>query len=192
VGKQHDMMLERNREFLAGTARFRAVFDGLPDAVFIVDAATGFVLDINPAASRLLDMPREELIGLHYAALHPPQLAQRSQECYALQPARDGATFLEHVVLRPDGTVVPVEICVQKIPLRGVEVMAGIFRDITARKRADAEISRLSSFPRLNPKPLVEIGVDGRVLFCNAAASAALAEAGVPSPTAFLPADIVE
>jgi PAS domain S-box-containing protein len=192
VGKQHDILLEQNQELSESNARFRALIDGLPDAMFIIDTTTGIVLDVNPAASRLLGMTREELIGLHQVALHPPQLAQRSQEYFRYHAGQDGAISLEHVVLRSDGTVVPVEICARKIPLQGSEVLAAIFRDITSRRRADAEIRRLSSFPRLNPKPLVEIGIDGRVLFCNAAASAAIEEAGAPSPTAFLPADIAE
>ena len=42
--------------------------------------------------------------------------------------------------------------------------------DITARKQAEAETKRLASFPILNPRPIVELDVAGRVHFCNPAA----------------------
>ena len=140
MGIQRDVRLERDEEPSEGSAPFRALFDGLPDAVFIADPKTGLILDANPAASRLLGMPREELIGLNQAALHPPQLAARSQEFFQIHATQNPAAFLEHSVLRPDGTVVPVEICAQKIPMQGTEVLAAVFRNISERKRAEQDL----------------------------------------------------
>ncbi len=38
------------------------------------------------------------------------------------------------------------------------------------RRQAEAEMKRLASFPMLNPRPVVEVDVTGRVHFCNHAA----------------------
>lgn len=48
--------------------------------------------------------------------------------------------------------------------------MVGLVRDITARKRAEAEIERLATFPRLNPSPIAETDMAGNVQFVNLAA----------------------
>jgi PAS domain S-box-containing protein len=54
--------------------------------------------------------------------------------------------------------------------------------DITERKKAEKEIERLASFPILNPSPVVEVNVDGKITFINPAAKAlfpALEELGL-------------
>ncbi len=53
--------------------RFRAPFAGALDAAFLVDVETGVIIDANPAASQLLLMPRERIIGLHQKQLHSPR-----------------------------------------------------------------------------------------------------------------------
>jgi len=46
----------------------------------------------------------------------------------------------------------------------------GIVQDITARKHAEAEVARLAAFPMLNPNPIIEVDLEGTILFCNPAA----------------------
>ncbi len=41
--------------------------------------------------------------------------------------------------------------------------------DITERKRAEAEIARLASFPMLNPLPIIEVTLGGKLTFANPA-----------------------
>ena len=43
-------------------------------------------------------------------------------------------------------------------------------RDITKRKQAEAELARVASFPLLNPQPIVEADLEGRVHFLNPSA----------------------
>ncbi len=44
---------------------------------------------------------------------------------------------------------------------------ASIFVDISERKRAEETIAKLASFPRFNPNPIIELDLDGNILYLN-------------------------
>jgi PAS domain S-box-containing protein len=124
------------------------VFAGSPEAILLADPDTGVILDANPAAERLLGRPWAALVGLHQSALHAPAAADSSRRLFREQAAvlASGGSVppVETVVVRADGTVVPVEILGSVFAIGRRKVMQGVFRDLTARKRAAAEICRLN------------------------------------------------
>jgi PAS domain S-box-containing protein len=127
-------------------ARYRALFEGSPDAIFFADPETGIILGANPAASRLLARSHGNLIGLHQSKLHPSR-----KEAYArgvfirhVEDAREqkGLHPSEMTVLRPDGSEVPVEVLAQLVDIGGKKVLQGVFRDITERKKAEEALQK--------------------------------------------------
>ncbi len=54
----------------ASAERFRAIFEGAPEAVVLLDAADGSIVEANPASGRLLGAPPHELRG-RPLGLHP-------------------------------------------------------------------------------------------------------------------------
>ncbi len=62
--------------------------------------------------------------------------------------------------------------------------------DISFRINAEAEIRHLSSFPELNPLPVIEIGLDKSVIFYNDAVSKALNDAETDDIKVFFPSNI--
>jgi PAS domain S-box-containing protein len=132
--RMEEALLERE-------AQYRALFECSPDAILLADAETGNIVDANPAASRLLARSHEEIVGLHHSQIHPPQLDAFSRQGFFRHSgdARGSGELLpiEHAILRPDGSEVPVEIMDQLVTIRGKQVLQGVFRDITARKRAE-------------------------------------------------------
>jgi two-component system, chemotaxis family, CheB/CheR fusion protein len=73
------------------------------------------------------------------------------------------------------------------------EILA-VGSDITQLKEAEARISHLASFPELNPNPVMEVDMSGRVIFSNPATKTALTRAGLREGDArlLLPADMDE
>jgi len=66
-------------------------------------------------------------------------------------------------------------------------------RDISERKRVEAEIQRLASFPLLNPNPVLELDADGQMTFCNPAAKQILGKGGhVTGINPLIPHDMPE
>jgi PAS domain S-box-containing protein len=130
-------------------ARYRLLFEGVPDALLIADIATGIIRDVNPSACRLFARTRDELVGVHQATLHPPRLASETEQSFrehALEAAQGkaGSPF-EHVILRADGSEIPIEIRTQPVLLDGTKMMLGVFRDISERKRAEEALRMLNS-----------------------------------------------
>jgi PAS domain S-box-containing protein len=54
----------------------------------------------------------------------------------------------------------------------------GTTQDITERKRVEAEIKHLASFPQMNPAPVIEIDLSGAITYYNQAAFKALEKLG--------------
>jgi len=121
--------------------RFRTIFDGAPDAIFLADPETGEIIGANPAASQLLRRPREAIIGLHHSQLHPPQLQDHEKKNFIkyVQHVRTTKQThpIESAVIRSDEGTVPVEILAQMIHLQGRPVFLGTFRDITDRRKIE-------------------------------------------------------
>jgi PAS domain S-box-containing protein len=133
VGRDITEIRMAEEALLKSEERYRALFEGSPDAIFLGDLETGICLDANPAASQLLLKPREEIIGLHQSLLHPPHIRKASANRFK----REDKKTAESLVLRSDGAKIPVEITSQMITIKGKKVIQGIFRDITERKESE-------------------------------------------------------
>lgn len=124
--------------------RFRNLFEGAPDAILLADALTGIIIDANPAAENLLAQSKLQLIGTHQSKLHSTENNKFG-----------GLTFTEFVnnlkhsvspikaetiFLNSRGENIPVEMTSSLIIIDGKTVIQGIIRDITERKKFEAEL----------------------------------------------------
>jgi PAS domain S-box-containing protein len=133
VGRDITEIKMAKEALLNSEERYRTLFEGSPDAIFLGDLETGVCIEANPAASQLLMKPREEIIGHHQSLLHPPHIRDAS----VMRFKKEDKKTVESLVLRSDGTEVPVEITSQMIRIKDKKVIQGIFRDITERKEAE-------------------------------------------------------
>lgn len=87
----------------------------------------------------------------------------------------------EHRIIRPDGQIRWINVFGSGLydELGRPTRMSGVCLDITERKRAEAGIERLSSFPQLNPNPVLEIDASGTIVFCNPATTRTLERLGL-------------
>lgn len=109
----------------------------------------------NPAAERLLGVPKAKAVGCEVGALinyqHPPEARRMIRESLRVRGFWAG----EAVIRRPDGAILQVELAVNEVRGPGGELVGsvGTFRDITDRKRADEmrrlETARLDAMFRL-------------------------------------------
>ncbi len=123
--------------------RYRAMFQGAPDAIFVSDAETGQLIDANPAAERLIGRNRGEILGMHQLQLHPDDCdALRVFQEYVQESGEEEGCppVTETELLRADGRRIPVEVSAHAYLLDGRKVLQGVFRDISARKQAEEQL----------------------------------------------------
>ena len=124
--------------------KFRLTFENAEDAIFWADVETGFITNCNKAAEILLEKRREEIIGQHQTALHPPENAEHYGRMFRRFTERKGADD-EAEVITKSGRIIPVHITASATLVGGKSIIQGIFRDITDRKQAEKERAQLEA-----------------------------------------------
>ncbi len=120
--------------------KFRQLFECSNDAIFVHDHQ-GTFLDVNERACQMLGYSRRQLLAIKTEECHPPEALAGARQ--AFQELLDqGRVSFETLFRRANGSLIEVEISAS--PVGGQEkVFQAIVRDITERKRAEAERLRL-------------------------------------------------
>jgi len=134
----NEHLLEQTRRLQASEERFRSLIDLAVDGIVIGDAGRN-VCGANRRAEELSGRPAAELMGRPMADLFAPDDTRRKPLRFdALESGR--TVVSERSILRPDGTTVPVEVSSKRMPDGTYQ---SFIRDITERRRAEQEQSRL-------------------------------------------------
>ena len=126
--------------------RFRTLLEAAPDALILADRA-GRIQLVNAQAEKLFGWTRKEFIGQPVELLLPERLRKghpTHRTRYLGAPTtRAMGVGLELAALRKDGSEFPVEISLSPIesPDGGGAWVCSSVRDITARRRAEAELA---------------------------------------------------
>ena len=123
--------------------RFRSLFDYNLDAVLSIDPQGRFTT-ANPAAEKLSGYSTAELVGQSFAQLLTPDTLPTAMEVFQ-QTLQGASREFEAAFVHKDGRRVEVYINGGPIIINGQTVAVFVFaRDITERKRAEAEVRRLN------------------------------------------------
>jgi len=123
-------------------ARHRAILEAALDCIVSIDHA-GRIVEFNPAAERTFgrrhaDVEGEDLVE----TIIPPPLreahAREFAEYIAAAGTEAAARRMETTAMRADGSELPVEIVLTRIPMDGPPQFTAYLRDVTERKRAEA------------------------------------------------------
>ncbi len=123
-------------------AWLRAIVDSAVDGIVTIDSE-GLITDLNPAALRLFGYASEELIG-HNVKILVPEPHHGEHDAYLRNYRETGVRKIigigrEVSGRRKDGTVFPLDLAVSEVQRGGKRMFTGIVRDISARKRIEAE-----------------------------------------------------
>ncbi|RLI85275.1 MAG: hypothetical protein DRO98_07260, partial [Archaeoglobales archaeon] len=127
VGISRDMTERIRAEELM---RFRALMDYSNDGIFLVDADSGRIIDVNLTACERLGYSKDEL------------LERKITDVLEL-PAWEGRV-VEGWHIRKDGSRFPVSVSLKKSELEGRNYLVIIARDITKLKDAEERIKKMN------------------------------------------------
>ncbi len=183
--------MRERREWLATTLR------SIGDAVIATDRE-GLITFMNPVAEGLTGWKLDEALNRKLTDVF--KIINRETRLPAENPVlkvlREGFTvgLANHTVLIVrSGAEMPIDDSAAPIKDDKENIIGVIlvFRDITERDRAEEEIERVASFPRLNPNPILEVDPSGSVTYYNAATMDILKKAGLGEDARlFLPEDL--
>ena len=141
--------------------KYRKLFDGALDAIFVADAETGTLLDCNNTAAKLVGREKSEIIGRHQSILHPPEDVEgRFSGTFRKHLNTERGQLLETQVITKEGRIKDVAIKANLVEIGGKRILQGIFRDVTEQKKAQDEIKRQQE----NLKAIFEVAPVGMLL----------------------------
>lgn len=152
--QQNRILSEAKKRIEESEIQFRQLFQNAADAIFIADNETHVIMDVNHAGEELMKRTKDEIIGLHQSELHPPDKQKFTAKTFneSKNELNNGeiTTLVENFIIRKDGKEVPVEILASKVIYKGKKCIAGTFRDISNRKKAEIELRKAKEVAELN------------------------------------------
>lgn len=162
VSDQIAFAIQRKRaeEFVRESGeRYRMLFDNNPQPMWVWDAETLRFLAVNQAAIRHYGYTREEFLSMTIKDIRPPEDVPRLLALAARLPSgvSESGTWRHR---RKDGTVLDVDVVSHDIEFGGRHGRLVLASDITARRRAEAQLAR----SELRYRTLFESSTDGILL----------------------------
>ncbi len=165
-----------------------AIYDAAPLIIMLVDEERR-VRKVNKFAEQFAGTPAASILGLRGGealhclhALDDPQgcgFGPHCQHCMVRRSVLDtletGRSHNQVEVSLPFAVEGKAQdlmflLSTTRVKVRGQPRVLVTLQDITARKQAERAMANLASFPKLNPCPISEVDLEGRVHFLNPAA----------------------
>ena len=131
-------------------ARLRAILNTVVDAIITIDQR-GSITGVNPATERMFGYSAGEMVGKNVSLLMPSP-SRQEHDGYLANDLRPGQARIigigrEVQGQRKDGSVFPIDLAVSEV--KDMQLFTGVIRDITDRKRLEAEVLAIGEEERL-------------------------------------------
>ena len=151
-------------------SRYRTIYDSANDAIFIQDIGTGAILDVNRKMCEMYGFSREEAQQVDVGELSAGEPPYTMQDAFRwISKAAQGEPQLFDWKAKDRyGRLFWVEVKMRKVEIDGTDRLLVTVSDITARKRAEKDLSeseeRFSKAFKSSPAPMVITDMDSGLL----------------------------
>jgi len=121
---------------------YREIFNTSSDAIFIHDAATGAILDVNDRMLEIFGFDREELVATSFEGTMtgiPPYTLEHAQ-AHMKRAVEEGPQVFEWTARRKNGEHFWVEVSLRRTEIGGMDRILAVVRDIDDRKRMEEQL----------------------------------------------------
>jgi PAS domain S-box-containing protein/putative nucleotidyltransferase with HDIG domain len=155
--KRAEDALDENRSYL------KAVLNSVNDAVFVDDADTGEIIDVNPSMCEMYGYTYEEALRTPIGdlSLGKPPYSQAEALEWLRKTRETGPQVFEWLAKHKDGHTFWVEVSTRFVVIGGKNRFVVVVRDITARKHHERQLEAQAMLARalgesLELQPLLE------------------------------------
>jgi len=190
---QNAELRQAREELELSRNKYLELYDFAPIGYFTFDAQ-GRIKEVNLTGAKIMGVARQGLINKSFAGFIADADVKENflKHCQTVIQ-KEGEQTCEIRLKKKDGTYFWAQL--QSIAHENTEEKAGDIRtmimDITEHKKAAEKIEHLSSFPELNPNPVIETDMKGEIIYCNAATIKILKKLTFPADSrVLLPRDL--
>ncbi|MBI5095595.1 MAG: PAS domain S-box protein [Candidatus Hydrogenedentes bacterium] len=149
--------------------RYRRLFESAKDGILILDADTGKVVDVNPFLLQLLGNSYEEIYGQHIWELGVFKDIAASKDAFKTLQDSEYIRYEDLPLETNDRRSIAVEFVSNVYLVDHSRVIQCNIRDITERKRAEAEHNRLMAAIEQLGEAVIVTDATGIIQFVNPA-----------------------
>ncbi|GAB4346235.1 MAG: hypothetical protein Kow006_04440 [Gammaproteobacteria bacterium] len=149
-------------------AKYRRLMEQAGDAILLVDAGSGCILEANLRLEALTGCQREALIGQPLETLYPEALCSRQRGLLA-RVLPGGGVVREEQTIVCEGEAVPVEVSASALEVEGTATVQLILRDLSERRRAEERLRQHAEVFRSIAEGVIITDADQRILAVNPA-----------------------
>jgi len=164
--------IERKRaeaELRQSEERYRDLVENARDIIYSHDLEGNYTSS-NKASQDLTGYTKEEALKVNIAQTVAPEYLDKAREMLTRKLAGETVTAYELELITKDGRRVPVEVNTRLVLKDGIPVgFQGIARDISDRKRAQAELNRLAAAVQQTAESILITDPDGNIEYANPA-----------------------
>jgi PAS domain S-box-containing protein len=143
IGRDVSERKRAEERLRASEEQYRSIFNATSDALVLRDAEAR-VVDVNPAFLAMTGYARQDMVNETCLCFAGAQMSALEREMHARVIAGESVHF-DLRGTRKDGTPLEVEMHAVPMRYRGRPHALGMARDVTARKRAEAERAQLEA-----------------------------------------------
>ncbi|MDX6385392.1 MAG: two-component system, cell cycle sensor histidine kinase and response regulator CckA [Blastocatellia bacterium] len=162
--------IERKRaeqELSKSEERYRDLVENAQDIIYSHDLK-GNYLSSNQAGEEITGYTLAESLRLNLSQTVAPEYLEKARKMLQRKLAGENVTAYELELIAKDGHRVPVEVNTRLVLEKGVPVaVTGVARDITERKRAEAELRRLAAAVEETADSIVITDAEGNIQYVN-------------------------
>ena len=174
VFRNRAQLLQAKHALRKSEERYRRLFNGGSEAILVYPANLNGVperfIEVNEIACRMLGYTREELLLLSPRCVEVPPASGSGSELVRSFGSGEHRLF-ETVLLAKNGTRIPVEVSAHLSDLEGQPKVLASARDITKRRRAEAEANLQKAYFRqlfeLSPQGIAMLDQELRIINAN-------------------------
>lgn len=149
--------------------RYRVLFESNPIPMWVYDRRTFRFLQVNDSAAAHYGYTREEFWSMSVLDLRPPEDVPQFLE--SLRERHNEGPLTRNIVRhrKKDGTLIFAEVVTQPITYSGVKARIAQALDITERKRAEEELSRVNTAVEYAANTIAVYDATGQAIYLNRA-----------------------